>query len=91
MCFELIIKLANFRTWRIRSQDTARFTSLVPLLLNMISVEALGYHTVPVYFSQDGMGDTPNRSDVLALPAFKRRLEQKELRGHYTAQAQMSN
>lgn len=57
----------------------------------MISVEALGYHTVPVYFSQDGMGDTPNRSDVLALPAFKRRLEQKELRGHYTAQAQMSN
>lgn len=57
----------------------------------MISVEALVCHTVPVYFSQGEMGDTPNRSDVLALPAFKRRLEQKELRGHYTAHAQMSS
>lgn len=33
---------------------------------------------------------TSNRTLVLAVPAFKR-LGQKELRGHYTAQAQMSD
>lgn len=37
-----------------------------------------------------GWGDTTNRSEVFALPAFKR-LGQKELRGQYTAQAQKSD
>lgn len=66
-----------------------QFKHLNPICLDKVTAKSLGHLTVTVNLTQDGMEGTTNRSDVLAVPAFKRQ-EQKELRGQYNAQAHMS-